>query len=88
MFLMHGHNKEGLEIYTLKGDPETNRACRGQYPEIQPGYYMNKEHWISIPVGLTLPDGVLQELVENAYQLVFGSLPKKVQLSLNSNLCK
>lgn len=83
MFLMHGHNKEGLEIYTLKGVPEANRACRGQYPEILPGYYMNKEHWISVPVGLRLPDGVLQALVQNAYELVLGSLPKKVQVSLS-----
>lgn len=67
----------------LKCDPERAIELREQYPDIIiPGYHMNKKHWNTIYIE-ELEDGVLQELIEHSYELVYGSLTKKVKNSLS-----
>ena len=38
---------------------------------------MNKKHWITVQLGRTLPEGLLEELVEDSYDLVVDNLPAK-----------
>ena len=80
MFAMLGQNKEGQDILTVKGNPEKNEQYRTMYDCIESGYYMNKEHWISIrlqdrDVG---NDFILERLLDS-YQLIFQKLPKKIR---------
>jgi len=82
MFLMVGHNKEGTEILTLKGSPEENREIRERFPEVEPGYYMNKEHWISIPLKTNLTQEQVYQCLQKAYGLVLASFSKKKQKEL------
>ncbi len=44
---------------------------------------MNKEHWNSLYLDGNVPDGVLRDMLDKSYQLVFHSLPKKVQREIN-----
>jgi predicted DNA-binding protein (MmcQ/YjbR family) len=67
---------------TLKAEPERAAALRDEHPEITPGYHMDKRHWISVDPEAALPDGLLGELVEDAYDVVRASLPKRVQAEL------
>ena len=49
MFVMHGGDKDGKEIITLKLEPMVGQILREAYKgDIVPGYYMNKEHWNSV----------------------------------------
>ncbi len=49
MFIMHGGDKDGKEIITLKLEPPEGQFLRGRYGgDIVPGYYMNKDHWNSV----------------------------------------
>ena len=67
----------GEAIVTLKSDPEESHALRSQYPDITPGYHMNKKHWISLHPGGTLEPEVVEELVTESYlQVLEHSVPK------------
>lgn len=61
-------------IATLKADPEDARALVATFPEVTPGYHMNKKHWISVALpALTAP---LEELIRDSYELVVATLPR------------
>jgi predicted DNA-binding protein (MmcQ/YjbR family) len=55
---------------TLKCDPDLAETLRAEHPSITPGYHMNKRHWITIVLDGTVSDGLIGELVEDAYALV------------------
>jgi len=59
---------------TLKAHPEDARALVATFPEVTPGYHMNKKHWITI----SLPSAAapLDELIRDSYQLVVATLPR------------
>lgn len=61
----------------LKVDPEKGTELRERYPAIQPGYHMNKKHWITIFIDGSLPDKFLNSLIDDSYALVVSGLPKK-----------
>ena len=70
------------ESVTVKADPEDALALRSQFEAVQPGYHMNKRHWITIDLG---PDGQqvpVQDLIEDSYDLVVASLSKKARREL------
>lgn len=59
---------------TLKSDPEDARALVATYPEVTPGYHMNKKHWITVQ--LPAPAVPIEELVRASYDLVVDGLPR------------
>ena len=73
-----GENDKPYYI-TLKLEPMEGDFLRKQYKDIIPGYYMNKMHWNSINPDGEVPDDLLKDLLDKAYQLVFGGLSKKKQ---------
>ncbi len=86
MFAMRGENKGGDSLLTLKlpvGDGEILRSC---YPDIIPGYYMNKQHWNSILLAGDVPEAVLIDCIQLAYQTVFMKLSKKKQRDIRDQV--
>lgn len=79
MFAMQGNDKEGNPIITLKLDPMLGQFLRSQYKDIVPGYYMNKEHWNSLYLEGEVPDDVLKDMLDKAYECLLHSLSKKIQ---------
>ena len=76
-------SNSGETILTLKGDPLENEALRQEFPEVIPGYHMNKRHWNSIRLEKSrLPLDHIAELVEASYDLVFAGLTQRVQREL------
>ena len=82
MFAMQGGDKNGKPIITVKLDPMFGQFLRSQYRDIVPGYYMNKEHWNSLYLEGNVPDEVLKEMLDQAYQIVLKSLSKKMQMEI------
>lgn len=74
---------EGCAVVSLKLEPLEGEFLRGQYPDIAPGYYMNKQHWNSIRFDGEVPDDLLRELTEKSYQLVLKGLSKKQREALD-----
>ena len=80
MFVMHGSDKEGKEIITLKLEPDYGQFLREQYKgDVVPGYYMNKEHWNSVYVDGNVPDDVLRQMADMSYMLILGGFSRKIQ---------
>lgn len=52
---------------------------RKQYEDIIPGYYMNKQHWNSVKADGEVPDDILKDMLDKAYQIVLGGFSKKRQ---------
>jgi predicted DNA-binding protein (MmcQ/YjbR family) len=63
----------------LKCDPERAIDLREHYDAILPGYHMNKQHWNTVMLDSSLTDKMVAELIVHSYDLVYASLPKKVQ---------
>lgn len=70
---------DGEPIVNLKADPEDSGALRQAYPEITPGYHMNKRHWITVVGGELITPGLLGELVIDSYRLVVEKLPRHLR---------
>ncbi|WP_096455221.1 MmcQ/YjbR family DNA-binding protein [Corynebacterium suranareeae] len=66
---------KGKPIITLKSDPEIGASLRSGFPTIEPGYHMNKVHWLSISAGERITVDLIEGLVEESYQLVVSTLP-------------
>jgi predicted DNA-binding protein (MmcQ/YjbR family) len=67
---------------SLKNTPEKNIELRAEYPFIQGAYHMNKIHWNMIMIDFGVKTQLLKELIDESYNLVVKSLPKKIQEEL------
>lgn len=63
----------------LKVEPEEGAFLRDQYEDIIPGYYSNKKHWISVNPDGNVPDDLLKDLLDKAYELVLAGFSRKKQ---------
>ena len=74
---------EDYELINLKCNPEEAILLRETYPDVIPGYYMNKKHWNSVKTNGAIPDKLLEQWIENSYNLVVAQLPQKLKKELN-----
>jgi predicted DNA-binding protein (MmcQ/YjbR family) len=51
---------------------------------VQPGYHMNKKHWITVLMDGSIPDKLVKQWIDDSYQLVVSGLTKKQQAELMS----
>ena len=73
------HAYAGHPLLTLKCDPLHAQALRTEYPDLRPGFYLDKTNWISIFLDGSVPEALLRDLCAQSYQLVFSKLTKKMQ---------
>jgi len=79
MFLLTG--LESGNSFNAKCDPERAADLRERYPEVQPGYHMNKKMWNTVYMDGSLTRK-LCELIDHSYELVVQSLPKKIRAEI------
>jgi predicted DNA-binding protein (MmcQ/YjbR family) len=73
---------ELFESVNLKCEPERSLELREEFGGIVPGYHMNKKHWNTVSFDGSIPDKTILELVDHSYDLIFNSLPKRIQESI------
>lgn len=78
IFLLTDIDAEILSI-NLKCDPQKAIELRDNYPEIRPGYHMNKRHWNTVLCEGDLPRTMILELIDHSHELVLASLPRKLR---------
>jgi len=83
MFALVSMELDPLRI-NLKCDPQDAQVLRSQFPAIQPGYHMSKEHWNSVYLDGSLEDDLVKSLIADSYHLIVDSLSKKKQAELRS----
>jgi len=62
------NGKAEIDILNLKCPPELIGSLRNGR-DILPGYHMNKEHWISLVLDCTDPEGEIYNLIEQSFHL-------------------
>lgn len=82
MFALSALERTPLEI-SVKCEPELAVALRRSYPEIRPGYHLNKRHWNTVTLDGSLPDRLVCDMVEDSYDLVVSALPARVREQLD-----
>lgn len=72
----------GHSLINLKCDPDRAELYRAEFPEVLPGFYMDKRNWNAVLLDGNLPEDVLREMCLHSYQLIVAKLPKYVQREL------
>jgi predicted DNA-binding protein (MmcQ/YjbR family) len=68
----------------LKVDPEKGVELRERYTAVQPGYHMNKKHWITVIMDGSISDKLLRQWIDDSYDLVASGLTKSQKQALES----
>ena len=76
IFLLSGLDNPVLQ-FNVKCDPEKAIEWREQFAAVQPGYHMNKKMWNTVIVDGSISGRILRQMIDDSYQLVVMSLPKK-----------
>jgi len=66
---------------SLKCEPEIAARLRDAYPAVNPGYHLNKRHWNTVTADGSADDE-LPDWIDDSYDLVVASLPRRVRESL------
>jgi predicted DNA-binding protein (MmcQ/YjbR family) len=75
IFLLASLESIPLQI-NLKCGPEKAIELREEYESVQPGYHMNKKHWITVTIDGSIPAKHISEWIDNSYNLVKIGLKK------------
>lgn len=67
----------GRALVNLKADPQKSLLNREIYRSIEPGYHMNKKHWITVVPGEDISEDLLAELIDDSWNQVVNKLTKK-----------
>jgi predicted DNA-binding protein (MmcQ/YjbR family) len=78
IFALSALGRTPLEV-SVKCDPDLALQLRASYPEIRPGYHLNKRHWNTLTLDGSLPDQLVRDLIEDSYDLVVSALPSRVR---------
>lgn len=68
---------DSFDMINVKCDPDEAIMLREQYPEVIPGYHMNKKHWNSILTNGEITDTQYKQWIKNSYDIVVSKLTKK-----------
>jgi len=80
MFALSGI--DGEFSMNLKCDPDLAIQLREQYPEVKPGYHMNKRLWNTVTPNDNILESLLEEWIDNSYDLIVAKMTKKKQAEL------
>ncbi len=75
MFALTDIDSSVLSI-NLKCDPYLSLELRSRYPQVTPGYHMNKKHWNTVIVDGSIPDEEILKMIDHSYGLVVRGLSK------------
>jgi len=68
----------------VKCDPQEAMIIRESFADVTPGYHMNKKHWNTLMLEANLDDELIKNWIDDSYDLVVASLPKKVREALQN----
>lgn len=85
MFKMDDELKPAFTFVNCKCDPNRTEEWRGKFPAVHPGWHQSKKHWNSVYMDGSLQDDDFRMMIDHAYDLVVGSLSKKIQIELENS---
>ena len=82
IFLFTNIGNEGPLRFSIKNEPEIIVELKDNYEGIIPGYHLNKKFWVTVIMGSDVNTPMALQLIDKSYQMIRGSLPKKIQATL------
>jgi predicted DNA-binding protein (MmcQ/YjbR family) len=70
---------------SLKCEPLLAEHLREAHPAVIPGYHLNKRHWNTVIIDGSLPEQMIEDMIEDSYDLVVSQLPVSRRRSLGSS---
>ncbi len=67
----------GWALVNLKAEPQKSLLNQEIYRSIEPGYHMNKKHWITVVPGEDISEDLLAELIDDSWHQVVNKLSKR-----------
>ncbi len=72
------YEREGYINLNLKAEPDKAFFWRDAYASVIPGYHQNKEHWNTVILDGSIPDGIVREMIADSYRLISDSPSKRI----------
>lgn len=72
------YERDGYLNLNVKVDSEWRDFFRNAYESVIPGYHLNKEHWNTIIIDGTIPDGEIKKMIEESYRIITDSPTKRI----------
>ncbi|PPF19998.1 hypothetical protein C5C53_01510 [Rathayibacter sp. AY1E3] len=69
-------------VVSVKALPENVVHLVAGVEGIEPGYHLNKKHWVTVDAGGAVESGLVLELIEESHAIVVAGLPKRLRLAL------
>lgn len=76
VFLLTGLEYNPVQ-FNIKCDPEKVIELREHYSCVIPAYHMNKKHWVTVIEDGSASSKLLEEWINNSYNLVVAELTRK-----------
>lgn len=70
-------NGEPIWWLNLKCDPDEAQSLRDIFPAVTPGYHMNKRLWNTVILDGSIPQGEIERMIDNSFNLVVDNMPDK-----------
>jgi predicted DNA-binding protein (MmcQ/YjbR family) len=67
---------------TLKALPENVPRLIRSVAGIEPGYHMNKKHWVTVRLDGTVPADHVRELITESHAIIVAALPRAIRRGL------
>jgi predicted DNA-binding protein (MmcQ/YjbR family) len=83
MFALCGDDPQPAFV-NLKCDPDDALFFRENFEGVKPGYHMDKRLWNSVYLQSDVPETLVREMIDDSYDLIVASLPKKDRNTLES----
>lgn len=77
-----GDKLAGHYCVNLKCEPEESIMLRDIFSSVIPGYHMNKKLWNTVILDGSVPNGEIERMIDNSFQLVVNKMTKKDQQSI------
>jgi predicted DNA-binding protein (MmcQ/YjbR family) len=74
MFALSRLGADSLRV-SLKCEPELAEGLRAAHAAVIPGYHLNKRHWNTVILDGSLPEQMVEDMIEDSYDLVVSRLP-------------
>ena len=82
-----GDNKGNFDWWmNLKCDPEEALMLRDIFPSVIPGYHMNKRLWNTVILDGSIPQGEIERMIDNSFNLVVDNMPDKDKQAIEALL--
>ena len=75
MFALSRLGRTPLQV-SLKCEPLLAEQLREAHHAVSPGHHLNKRHWNTVTIDGSLPDRLIEDMVEDSYDLVVSKLPR------------